>query len=90
MSYTTILSEQKERVGLITLNRPEAMNALNSMLMVELMDALRSFDADEQIGAIVIAGNEKVFAAGADISEMSKMSGRRSGSPPERITTGTP
>ena len=74
MTYKTILSEKKERVGLITLNRPEAMNALSSTLMVELMDALRSFDADEHIGAIVIAGNEKVFAPGADISEMAKMS----------------
>lgn len=74
MTYKNILSEKKERVGLITLNRPEAMNALSSSLMVELMDALRSFDADENIGAIVIAGNEKVFAAGADISEMAGVS----------------
>ena len=74
MTYTTILTEVQEKVGLITLNRPNAMNALSSTLMVELMDALRSFDADQNIGAIVIAGNEKVFAAGADISEMSKRS----------------
>ena len=73
MTYTTILTEVQEKVGLITLNRPDAMNALNSTLMVELMDALRGFDADENIGAIVIAGSERVFAAGADISEMSKM-----------------
>ena len=71
MTYTTILTEVQEKVGLITLNRPDAMNALNSTLMVELMDALRGFDADENIGAIVIAGSERVFAAGADISEMS-------------------
>ncbi len=74
MSYETILSEKKERVGLITLNRPGAMNALNSVLMTELIEALLDFDLDEEIGAIVIAGNDKVFAAGADISEMSEMS----------------
>ncbi len=74
MTYKTILSEKKDRVGVITLNRPDAMNALNGALLIELIDALSTFDADEEIGAIVIAGNERVFAAGADISEMSKMS----------------
>ncbi len=74
MTYETILTEVHEKVGLITLNRPDAMNALNSVLMTELMDALTTFDADDEIGAIVIAGSERVFAAGADISEMSKMS----------------
>ncbi len=74
MSYETILSEKKERVGLITLNRPDAMNALNSVLMTELIESLLDFDLDEEIGAIVIAGSERVFAAGADISEMSEMS----------------
>jgi enoyl-CoA hydratase len=74
MIYETILSEKKERVGLITLNRPDAMNALNSVLMTELIEALLDFDLDEEIGAIVIAGSERVFAAGADISEMSEMS----------------
>ncbi len=74
MSYETILTEVKEKVGIITLNRPQAMNALNSDLMTELIEALLDFDIDEEIGAIVITGSEKVFAAGADISEMAEMS----------------
>ncbi len=74
MTYEAIFSEKKENIGLITLNRPKEMNALNGILMTELIDALSTFDADEEIGAIVIAGNDRVFAAGADISEMSKMS----------------
>ena len=74
MTYKTILSEKIEKVGLVTLNRPEAMNALNGTLLTELLDALSAFDADEEIGAMVIAGNERVFAAGADISEMAQMS----------------
>ncbi len=68
--YQTILTEVHERVGLIRLNRPRAFNALNAQLMQELTDALSAFDADPAIGAIVITGNEKVFAAGADIKEM--------------------
>ena len=74
MSYETILTEVDEKVGIITLNRPEAMNALNGDLMTELIEALLDFDIDDEIGAIVIAGNERVFAAGADISEMAEMS----------------
>ncbi len=74
MTYKNIISEKHEKVGLITLNRPKAMNALNGALMTELIDALSAFDADNEIGAIVIAGGERVFAAGADISQMSKMS----------------
>ena len=70
MSKTPILTEVRERVALITLNRPDALNALNGALLEALMDALEKFDADEQSGAIVIAGSEKDFAAGADISEM--------------------
>lgn len=65
-----ILSETRGRVGLITLNRPQAMNALNNQLMRELMDVLESFDQNDHIGAMVITGNEKAFAAGADIKEM--------------------
>ena len=72
MSYTTILTETRGRVGLVTLNRPEAMNALNPVILGELMDALEAFDADQNIGAMVVAGNEKVFAAGADIKEMAE------------------
>ena len=74
MSYTTILIETRGRVGLVTLNRPEAMNALNPTILRELMEALEAFDADDAIGAMVVAGNEKVFAAGADIKEMAEAS----------------
>lgn len=70
MSYTSILVETRGKVGLITLNRPQALNALNNQLMRELMDALEAFDRDDSIGAMVITGNEKAFAAGADIKEM--------------------
>ncbi len=74
MTYTTILTEVRGRVGLITLNRPEAMNALNNTLMRELMDALQAFDQDDAVGAMVITGNPKTFAAGADIKEMAEKS----------------
>jgi enoyl-CoA hydratase len=70
MSYTSILVETIESVGLIRLNRPKALNALNSTVMSEVVEAVRSFDDDEQIKAIVITGNDKAFAAGADIKEM--------------------
>lgn len=70
MTYTCILTETRGRVGVVTLNRPEAMNALNNTLMRELMDALESFDQDDEIRAIVVTGNQKAFAAGADIKEM--------------------
>ena len=74
MNYETILVETKDRVGLITLNRRREFNALNSTLLTELMDALAAFDADDEIGAMVISGSNKVFAAGADIKEMSEAS----------------
>ncbi len=74
MTYTSILTESRGRVGLITLNRPQAMNALNDQLMREVMDALESFDRDDSIGAMIITGNEKAFAAGADIKEMADKS----------------
>ena len=70
MEYQNILVETRGRVGLITLNRPKALNALNDLLMDELGAALISFDADDGIGAIVITGSEKAFAAGADIGSM--------------------
>ena len=70
MPYELILTETRGRVGLITLNRPQAMNALNNQLMRELMDALETFDRNEDVGAVVITGNDKAFAAGADIKEM--------------------
>ena len=70
MSYEAIKTEQKGRVGLITLNRPKQLNALNPQLMQELGKALQAYDIDDGIGAIVISGNEKAFAAGADIGVM--------------------
>jgi enoyl-CoA hydratase len=73
-TYTTILTETRGRIGLVTLNRPEAMNALNHTLTRELMDALEAFDNDDAIGAMVITGNQKAFAAGADIKEMADKS----------------
>ncbi len=70
MAYNTIKVETRGRVGLITLHRPEALNALNSELLGELRGALQKFDGDPKIGSIVITGSEKAFAAGADIKEM--------------------
>ncbi|WP_244826317.1 enoyl-CoA hydratase [Caballeronia sp. TF1N1] len=70
MAYENLLVETRGRVGLITLNRPKALNALNDALMDELGAALKAFDADEDIGAIVVTGSEKAFAAGADIGMM--------------------
>ena len=70
MAYQNIISETKEAVGLVTLNRPDALNALNSGLIGELNQALADFDNNDAIGCIVITGSEKAFAAGADIKEM--------------------
>lgn len=70
MAHEFILSETRDRVGLITLNRPKALNALNDALMNELGEALLAFDANDAIGAIVITGSDKAFAAGADIGAM--------------------
>ncbi len=70
MSYENILVEKADGVGVITLNRPKALNALNGPLVHELADALEAFESDDAIGAIVITGSEKAFAAGADIKEM--------------------
>ena len=75
MAYETIeVRTEAEKVGIITLNRPKALNALNDQLMNELGDALRAFDADEKIGCIILTGSEKAFAAGADIGAMAKYS----------------
>jgi enoyl-CoA hydratase len=74
MSYQFINVERKEHVGIITLNRPKQLNALSPALMQELGDALRALDADEAIGAIVLTGSEKAFAAGADIAAMKDFS----------------
>jgi len=70
MPYEFILTGTRGRVGLITLNRPQVMNALNHHLVSEVMDALEAFDDDDKIGAMVVTGNEKAFAAGADIKEL--------------------
>ena len=70
MPYENILVETRGKVGLVTLNRPKALNALSPELMRELTDALVEFESDENIGAIVITGSEKAFAAGADIKAM--------------------
>ncbi|MEM6942671.1 MAG: enoyl-CoA hydratase [Pseudomonadota bacterium] len=70
MAYENIVVERREHVTLIRINRPAAMNALNSALMREMGEALMKADADTDVGAIVITGNEKAFAAGADIKEM--------------------
>lgn len=74
MAYETLKVETKGRVGVVTLDRPEALNALNAQLVEELVAAVAAFDVDEEIGCIVIAGSEKAFAAGADIKEMAPKS----------------
>ncbi len=74
MSYQNILVETHDSVGLIRLNRPDALNALNSDLIAELNEALDAFEADDSIGCIVLTGSEKAFAAGADIMEMQSKS----------------
>jgi enoyl-CoA hydratase len=75
MSYDTIeVRTEAGKVGIVTLNRPKALNALNDALMTELGAALQAFDADEAIGCIVITGSERAFAAGADIGAMARFS----------------
>lgn len=74
MAYESIIVETRGAVGLITLNRPDALNALNAQLMDELGAALDGFEADDAIGAMVITGSDKAFAAGADIKEMQSKS----------------
>ncbi|MBA3447938.1 MAG: enoyl-CoA hydratase [Pseudaminobacter sp.] len=70
MAYETIIVETRGKVGLVTLNRPAALNALNSGMLQELLTAMQAFEANQRIGAVVITGSEKAFAAGADIKEM--------------------
>jgi enoyl-CoA hydratase len=74
MTFQMILTEIHERVGLIRLNRPKELNALNPQLLGELLEAADAFDANDAIGCVVIAGNDKAFAAGADIKQMAKAS----------------
>jgi len=70
MTYTMIQTEVRDKVGLIRINRPEALNALNGTVMTEMAQALEAFDADPSVGVIVITGDARAFAAGADIKEM--------------------
>ena len=74
MAYETIIVDVDNHITLITLNRPDALNALNDQLMSELADALKSAQENEKVRCIVITGSDKAFAAGADIKEMSEMS----------------
>lgn len=73
MEYQNIIVEHLDHVGRITLNRPQQLNALNDALMDELAQALLAFEADASIGAIIITGSEKAFAAGADIKAMAQL-----------------
>ena len=73
MSYETLIVEQRDAVTVITLNRSQALNALNAQVLAELIAALEAFDADASQGCAVLTGSEKAFAAGADIKEMSDM-----------------
>jgi enoyl-CoA hydratase len=70
MTYQNIIVETKGRVGIVRLNRPHALNALNRALIAELTQAVAAFEADANVGCMVVTGNEKAFAAGADIKEM--------------------
>src|ERR1043165_6840177 len=70
MSHETIIVETKGRVGVVRLNRPQALNALNAKLNEELTAAIDAFEADETIACVILTGNEKAFAAGSDIKEM--------------------
>jgi enoyl-CoA hydratase len=74
INYSTILVETRERVGLVRFNRPKVFNALNHTLLGELMEALGEFDSNEDIGAMVITGDQRAFASGADIKDMAKAS----------------
>ena len=74
MSYQNIIVEKQGRVGIIRLNRPQALNALNRALIAELIQALDAYEADDGVGCLLITGNDKAFAAGADIKEMADKS----------------
>ena len=73
MNYETIMTSKEGRLGIITLNRPQAMNALSSKLVAEMVSALNEFERDDEVRCLVIAGNERAFSAGADIKEMAEM-----------------
>jgi enoyl-CoA hydratase len=70
MAYETVLVEKRDAVGIVTLNRPKVLNALSAQLVSEIEEALTAFDADDEVGVIVLTGSPKAFAAGADVTEM--------------------
>ncbi len=72
MPYETIVTETRGNIGLVQFNRPKVLNALSHRMLTELMDALEAFDQDESVGAMVVTGSEKAFAAGADIKELAE------------------
>ncbi len=72
--YENILTRQEGKVGVVQINRPKAMNALNSPTMAEIIEAMEAFDGDDSVGCMVLTGNEKAFAAGADIKQMATAS----------------
>ena len=74
MAYKFIIVETRGKTGLITINRPDVLNALNSDVIAEMVKALKGFEKDEKIGCVVLTGSPKAFAAGADIKEMQNMS----------------
>ncbi len=74
MTYKTVLTEVRGKVGIVRLNRPEARNAFNQLLLREMFEALEAFDRDDEIHALVLTGDDKAFAAGADIKEMAEAS----------------
>jgi enoyl-CoA hydratase len=74
MTYSTLIVEQKEKIGIIRLNRPNALNALNDTLMDELLNALTQFDQQADVSVILLTGSKKAFAAGVDIAQMAKAS----------------
>ena len=74
MTYKTVLTEVRGKVGIVKLNRPEARNAFNQLLLREMFEALEAFDRDDEIHALVLTGDDKAFAAGADIKEMAEAS----------------
>src|SRR5215468_2542348 len=71
LTYKNILAAAEDAIGIVTLNRPSVLNALNNELMAELVAALREFDNDDNVRVIILTGSERAFAAGADIKEMS-------------------
>src|SRR5215471_15918524 len=74
MDYQNILVAREIPLGLVTLNRPKVLNALNSQLMTELAHAVEDFEKDDDVRCLILSGNEKAFAAGADIGEMAQAS----------------